>query len=103
MGKSVSSLSLPATNRLVVSLYIGHPSPTATLRLVYTFSRSMRGAIAEALEAFGAGNEVLATSFLSERALPGCDIESDLLRAAGSMAGMVIVGRCPFDADLINP
>ena len=41
-------------------------------------------------EAFGAGNELVVDSFLIDRALPGCDMESDLLSAAGSMAGMLI-------------
>ena len=54
------------------------------------FSKSIRGAITEAFEAFGAGNEALATSFLSDRAVDGCDMESDLLNAAGSMAGIVV-------------
>ena len=58
-------------------------------------SRSIRGAIVGPFEAFGAGNELVAESFLIDRALPGCDMESDLLSAAGSMAGMLMESEVP--------
>lgn len=82
-------LYIPSRNRLTASLYWPQSSPTAAFKLVYSGSRSMRCAALTLFEAFcDAGKEDPLTLRVSGTGA-GPEIESERLRAAGSMSGMV--------------
>lgn len=82
--------TLPSMNKPTASTYLPQLSPTAALRLVYKGSRSMRWA---ALLGFCALMEDGSEAPLIFDVFRGCStevaMESDLLRAAGLMSGIV--------------
>lgn len=77
-------------NKLIASLYLAQCSPIAAFRLVYKGSRSMRWALVGALVVFtDNGAEAPFNLEVAREVDIGCEIESDRLRAAGSMSGIV--------------
>lgn len=83
-------MDIPSTNRLIASLYSPQWSPMADFKLVYNGSRSMRCAVLTALyvlwEAEAAFPFGLEGAVNESR---GCEKESERVRAAGSMSGML--------------
>lgn len=74
----------------MASLYSAQCSPIAARKLVYSGSRSMRWAVLIVFAGFCVAGAEVTSDLLGMMGVPeGCRMESERLRAAGSMSGMV--------------
>lgn len=96
MHVSRSKISpVPVRNKPTASIYLPQLSPMTALRLVYKGSKSMRCAALEgfgALMADGPATPFILAMFKGFKVA----IESERVRAAGSMSGMVEMGGLAF-------